>query len=189
MPASKHGFFAAVGCALFLALPTAAQAELPKLLDLDLSVGLGGPAGLIGASYPSDISTEPFTLVLAGRAGLPDYTPLKLELNAVIPNGFGANLRLDAVRVGRVIVHFPDLGIFWNVFRPMTAPRIQRPLDLTLGGGVDIRVWKDLSAGAEYRWFLPNPITVLPDYNSFAYPAYSEAARGGQLWLNVSHSW
>ena len=189
MSASKHRCLTAVLSALMLALPAAAQAKFPEFLDLDVSVGLGGPVGLIGASYPSGVSTTPFTVIVAGRLGFTGYTPLKLELNAVIPNGFGANLRLDAVRLDRVTVHLPDLGIFWNAFKPVSAARIPRPLDFTLGGGVDVLVWKDLSVGAEWRWFIPNPMTVIPDYDGFAYPAYAEALRGGQLWLNASYCW
>jgi len=189
MSATKHGPLAAVLFALFLILPATAQAGIPDYLDLELSAGLGGPVGLIGAHYPGGVSTTPFTLIVAGRLGFRKFTPLKLELNAVIPNGFGANLRLDAFRFDRVTVHLPDLGIFWNAFKPVTAARIQRPLDFTLGGGIDVRVWKDLSVGAEWRWFIPNPVTVLPDYDGFAYPAYSEAIRGGQLWLNASYCW
>ena len=189
MSATKHGLLATALSALFLTLPATARAGLPDYLSLDVSLGLGGPVGLIGASYPGGVTTTPFTLVVAGRLGFPGYTPLKLELNAVIPNGFGANLRLDAVRLGRVTVHAPDIGVFWNAFKPVSASRVSRPIDFTLGAGVDVRVWQDLSVGAEWRCFIPNPITVIPDYDGFSYPAYEEALRGGQLWLNVSYSW
>jgi hypothetical protein len=71
----------------------------------------------------------------------------------------------------------------------VNAAKIPRLYDITAGGGVDVRVWRDLSVGIEWRWFIPDPIGIIPKYDGFAVPAYEEALRGGQLWLNTSYSW
>ncbi len=172
-----------------IALPSTASAKLVGPLEVEAVAGLGGPLFLIGASYPGGVSTKPFTGFVAGRIGFPDYSLLRLELSAVAPSGFGANLLLDVLQIQRVRLHLLDPGVFWNVGEPMSAARIHRKMDFTVGAGCDVRVWGNWSAGLNWRWFIPNPITVIPTYDGFSYPAYREALRGGQLWLSVSYTW
>jgi hypothetical protein len=127
--------------------------------------------------------------VIAGRLGFPEYSPVRLELNAVIPSGLGVNLMLDVLKIKNVRLHLLDPGLFWNIGRPVSVARIARKADITLGAGADLKVWNGWSVGLNWRWFIPNPLTVIPDYDGFSYPAYREALRGGQLWLSASYTW
>lgn len=170
--------------------PSRASAGVLDVLDLKVEAAVGGPIALIGANYPGGVTTAPLTLKLAGRIGLPRHSPISLELNAIVPHGIGFNFRLEVLKLAnRVSIHLFDLGIFFNLGDPVTVSRIKRTWDLTAGLGCDVRVWRNLEVGLEWRWFLPNPIAVIQDYGSFAYPAYREAARGGQLWATVGYTW
>ncbi len=177
--------------ALFLLLaPQRAEAGIRDTFSLRAVGSLGGPVGLIGYDSPYwNPTTAPFTLRLAGQIRAPKYTPVSLEISAVIPCGFGANLLFDVFQSDRVRVHLLDLGIFWNAFKPVSVQRLHRDFDLTAGLGLDVRVWKTLSVSADWRVFLPNPATTLPNYADFAIPMYVEAARGGQLWIGAAYSW
>jgi len=170
-------------------LTSAAQAKVLGPLEVEAAAGLGGPIALIGASYPGGVSTKPFTGFVAGRIGFPDYSLLRLEVSGVIPSGVGVNLLLDVLQIQRIRLHLLDPGLFWNIGSPVSAARIPRKMDITIGAGCDVKVWGNWSAGLNWRWFIPNPLTVIPDYDGFSYPAYREAFRGGQLWLSASYTW
>ena len=174
---------------ILCALPSAASAKVAGLVEIEALAGIGGPIALIGASSPGGLSTEPVTAIVAGRIGFPDYSLLRLEISGVIPNGMGINLLLDVFQYQRVRVHLLDPGVFWNLGKPVTAAHLPRKMDLTVGAGCDVKLVGNWSVALNWRWFIPNPITVIPDYDSFSYPAYREAARGGQLWATASYTW
>ncbi|KPJ85736.1 hypothetical protein AMJ57_01970 [Parcubacteria bacterium SG8_24] len=172
------------------AVPASAEAALLEgKLEVEAIAGLGGPLILAFTDLEVDHSTGPFMLYLAGRVRSPQYTPLGLELNAVIPHGFGLNLIIDVLKIGPVRVHLIDPGIFWNAFSPVSCSRVSRSLDLTLGAGVDVRIKDAWSVGLDWRLFLPDPNHVIPVYADFARPIYDEALKGGQLWLRASYTW
>lgn len=173
--------------ALFFS-PSTAQAGLDPF-QIRAVAGGGGPVGLIGYDDYWRPTTSVFTLRLAGQLRLPEYTPLALEVSAVIPNGFGLNLLTDVFKTEWVRIHLFDIGIFWNAFQPVSVQRYKRDLDLTFGAGIDVHIKGAWSVSADWRMFLPNPITVLPKYADFAVPIYIEAARGGQLWLSAAYCW
>jgi hypothetical protein len=176
--------------ALFCHIRPAAAKDGPlDPFHIRVIAGLGGPVGLIGYDDYWRPTTMPFTLRLAGQLRLPEYTPLALEISAVIPNGFGANLLFDIVQTDWVRVHLIDVGFFWNAFQPVTVQRYKRDVDLTLGLGVDVRIKDGWSVALDWRLFLPNPITTIPAYADFSYPIYGEALRGGQLWLSAAYCW
>ncbi len=172
--------------ALFWASPARADIGPFQLRALG---GVGGPVGLIGYDGYWKPTTAPFTERLAVQLRLQQYTPLVLEVSAVIPYGLGFNVLTDIVQTDRVRVHLFDLGVFWNAYMPVSVQRIKRDFDITLGAGVDVRVKDRWSLSLDYRLFLPNPITTLPEYADFALPVYGEALRGGQLWLSAGYSW
>jgi opacity protein-like surface antigen len=171
-----------------LLLPATARADVGPFQIRALG-SVGGPVGLIGYDGYWRQTTAPFTVRLAGQMRLQQYTPLALEISAVIPYGIGANLLTDVIQTDRVRVHLFDIGIFWNAYMPVSVSRIKRDFDLTLGAGIDVRVKDSWSLSLDYRMFLPNPVTVLPAYADFALPIYTEALRGGQLWLSVGYCW
>ncbi len=190
MRAHRISVVPALIAACFALSPLTAHAALGDKLTLRAAASLGGPVGLIGDDSPYwKPTTAPFTLRLAGQLSAPAYTPLTLEINAVIPCGFGVNLLFDVFRSDRLRVHLLDLGVFWNAFKPVSVQRLHRQFDLTAGLGVDVRVWRTLSVSADWRVFLPNPMTTLPDYADFALPMYREALKGGQLWIGAAYAW
>ncbi len=179
---------AALCCLFTLLQPAAARADVGPF-QLRALGGVGGPVGLIGYDGYWKPSTAPFTERLAVQLRLRQYTPLVLEVSAVIPYGLGLNVLTDVVQTDRVRVHLFDLGVFWNAYMPVSVQRIRRDFDITLGAGVDIRLKDAWSLSLDYRLFLPNPITTLPVYADFAMPIYGEALRGGQLWLSAGYCW
>jgi len=176
-------------CGTFVLLrPLPAQADVGPFQIRALG-GIGGPVGLIGYDGYWRPSTAPLTLRLAGQLRLKEYTPLVLEISAVIPYGLGVNILTDIIQTDRVRVHLFDLGFFWNAYMPVSVQRIKRSVDITLGAGVDVRIKDSWSVSLDYRLFLPDPISTLPAYADFALPIYAEALRGGQLWLSAGYCW
>jgi hypothetical protein len=169
--------------------PSTAAAFSLEPFHVRAAAGVGGPVGLIGHDGYWKPTTAPFTLRLAGQLRLPEYTPLALEVNAVVPYGLGMNLLFDVVQTDRIRVHLFDLGFFWNAWKPVTVQRLKRSVDLTVGLGLDVRIKGSWSVSADWRLFLPNPLTTLPAYAEFALPMYEEALKGGQLWFGAAYCW
>lgn len=157
--------------------------------ELRLGLGAGGPAGFIVAGNPEEATTSFFTGYAYARFRLPKMTPVALELNAVVPCGFGVNLLTDVIHLGRFRAHFFDIGIFWNAFDPVSVRRVRRSWDLTLGTGAEVRITERWAATFDWRVFLPNPYDVITGYGDFSRLVYAEALKGGQTWLGASYSW
>lgn len=160
-------------------------------VELELSVALGGPIGLIGADYPDGVSTAPFTVAVAGRIGFPAWSSLRLEASSVLGYNLGANLIIDWVKIGPVRIHIGDPGLAWNPNgKAFSVRRVRRSYDLVFGAGADWRVTDHVALSLDWRTFIPDPIHYVPiTYGNFASDIYSEALRGGQLWVRVSYIW
>lgn len=153
--------------------------------ELKLLTSLGGPLGLIG-NAPFDESTPKFTLFTGVRAGMLRWSFLQLELNMVVPHGFGANLIWNVVHTRRFRLHLMDPGLFANIFSPVSAQNFERKYDLTLGAGFDLQLWNQVSLTGIWRVFLPSPFKYVPSHGHFMLPVYREAYQGGQIWLGAT---
>ncbi len=152
-------------------------------------LGGGGPVGLIGANLYEPGTTLPLSVRLAQRFRFPLNSPLGLELNFVVPIGLGVNVLCDVYRSDRVRVHLGDPGVHWNMVQPVSVGRVGRTWDLTLGGGLDVRLTDRLWLTLDWRAYLPDPTSVIGRYGDWARPIYKEAALGGQLWLGIARVW
>lgn len=112
--------------------------------------------------------------------------PLALEVNVILPYGIGANLLFYFYHDNRIAVHFIDFGIFYSWRGEMSAPWMPRNYDMTVGAGIEVMIARNLAITFDWRVFLPNPPHVIPYYADWAISAFSEAAKGGELWLGIS---
>lgn len=156
-----------------------------KKFELQLFSALGGPIGLTNDA-PYDESTPKLTWILGTRAGLPRWTDLQLELNMVIPHGFGVNIVWNVFHSKYFRLHLLDPGVFANVWSPASTQNFPREVDMTMGAGLDLRIWETITITTGVRWFFPNPFDYMGKYGHFIIPVYREALQGGQIWFGLS---
>lgn len=156
--------------------------------QFNLAVGgapwMAGYENLYGSS-----TTAIFTGHVGVRLRMPKYTPFVLEVSAVFPYGFGANLGVDVVHTNRVRLHIVDFGVFGNFTVPVSVARLERKMDFTVGLGLEVKLTKTVSMTLDWRIFLPPPAATLRHYGDFARPLYDEALKGGQIWIGFSRVW
>lgn len=159
--------------------------------ELRLGIGGGGPVGLLrSVKGVTELTTEKYTGVGYLRLRLPHVSSRILEVYGVYPNGVGINLKNDDFRLGNFRFSFVDVGVFWNIKRPVSVQRVKRKFDLTLGTSVEYKVTSDWSFALDYRIFAPaNVFGILTDYGDYARLIGREIAQGGQLWGGFSYSW
>ena len=124
--------------------------------------------------------------MFTARFRLPKISPRVLELYAVAPNGFGLNIKNDDFHIGNVRFHLLDVGLFYNMWKPVSVQRVERKLDLTLGAGIEYEFGDKWVATLDWRMFLPaNLFAVLTDYGDFARLIGLEAVQGGHTWVGI----
>lgn len=172
-----------------LALSARSASAEPRSKLFDLSVGGSFGGAVVEWVDPSAGSTtRTLSLNAVARGRIPGHTPLGLELALNVPHGASATVLVDLARVDRVSAHVAVGAFFPIANRQLSVTKIERSWDLTLGYGVEVRVYKKWEIMADWRVHLPDPTTILRIYGDFARPLYDEALRGGQLWLGMQHA-
>ena len=162
---------------------------LPKSLELKTSASIGGPVGLPAYDGPYRQTTQLFTMKLDARLRIPKTVSLGLEINAVIPSGFGINILIDVVKTDKFRFHIIDPGLFWNTFQSVSVRRVNRSMDITLGFGVEYSLSNQWSLTAEMRAFVPEPSNAVATYGNFALDMFKESTEGAQTCLGLSRRW
>jgi hypothetical protein len=129
------------------------------------------------------------TVRMAQTLRAPKFSGIGIEINA-IPlggRGIGASLIIDLLRFENFRIH-ADLGAFWNLGEPVSVISIKRAYDLTVGGGLELKVSERLGVSVDWRAYLPEPGAFLR-YGDLAIPAYKNALKGGQACLGVLFYW
>lgn len=183
----SFGLFLLAG---LVAMPArAADTPPPRVFETQSVFGAGGPVALPFFHLKQEPTTLKGTIWIAQRFRSPRFTPLAIELNAVLPSGFGANLLVDVFRTEGFRLHVGDIGVHWNAFHPVSCGVVPRPWDFTYGAGADVRVGTATWVTANWRTFMPDPPLMTKKYGDFALPYTDEAMKGGQLWIGFSHAW
>ncbi len=154
-----------------LAAPAARAAETGLDRRVILAAGGGYPATSGG-------------VFLAARVRYLPTTPFALEFNLYAPYGFGLAFILDVYRSERLRIHAFDLGFFEDLpFWKVNHSEVQRFFDLTVGCGVEWKVYGRHIVALDYRAFLPDPTKVPFNYGNYSLVFYRDAFAGGQIWL------
>ena len=127
------------------------------------------------------------SVLVAFRLSYLERIPLALEVSGIFPYGFGANLLIYVYRDERVLIHLIDFGIFHALGREITAPHISRDFDLVFGAGIEVVITPHFLVTLDWRVFLADPFSVLPNYADWGIHAYEKSARG-VLWLGAAYS-
>jgi hypothetical protein len=181
---------AALAAALACLGTPAALAHHDDAEDVNLKVGLeaGGAPFLAGSFGPVSESTADFTGVAFVRLRLPKVSPRTLELYVVDVHGIGLNVKNDDFHIGRLRLHLFDLGVFYAYGEPVTASRVPRKWDLTLGLGADYAVSRKVTIVLDWRLFAPLDFArVLTSYGDYSRLIGEEVLKGGQTWLGISY--
>lgn len=165
-----------------------ARADDRRVFDLSVGGGVGGPVILISGDPLLPPTTAMLTGIAYARLQAPKYTPCGLEASFLPGYGAGVNLTFTMLHIGRFYWHAVDPGLFWDIWHPVSVAVVPRTWDLTLGTGLDFRVWRRLSLTADWRVFLPSPFQVITSYGDFSRLIYREAFQGGQAWFGASWS-
>lgn len=159
-----------------------------KTLGYGAYFGVGGPVSAL--FIESKYKPLPLFHSLGLRARFPGVTKgLRIETSCVIPSGCGVNLLFDVWHREKVRWHFFDLGLFLNIFQPVSVKEIERILDFTIGAGVEIWLGKRLWLMFDWRVFIPNPMEIYGRFRTSASAIYNEAWISGQTWLSFSYAW
>ena len=159
----------------------------PSALETQTLVGIGLPT--FAPTSDGKSQYDLVTVRLAQTLRAPKFSGVGIEINA-IPlggRGVGASLIIDLLRFEIFRIH-ADLGAFWNLGEPVSVISIKRAYDLTVGGGLELKVSKRLGVSADWRAYLPEPGAFLR-YGDLAVPAYKNALKGGQACLGVLAYW
>ena len=143
-----------------------------------------------GLSYVAGVGTDivgHISLTTALRFQYPRVTSLGLELFAIMPYGYGANLHVAGIHTERLSLRFIDIGFFYG--REPTNRWVEHEWSLVLGAGLEYRFFLRGNGARyaqlilDYRAFLPDPGSVLMFYGDFGRDIYLGALRNGQIIL------
>lgn len=157
-----------------------------RSLAQNRSYGDAGWSAVVGAGSDAAGHTN---LTTALRFQYPRAVSLGLELFAMMPYGFGANLHIAGLHTERLSLRFLDLGFFYG--REPTNRWVEHDWSLVLGAGMEYRfILQDHHARyaqiiLDYRAFLPDPGSVLMFYGDFGREIYLGALRNGQIIFGV----
>ena len=161
-----------------------------RIVEVETAISAGGPLLLAFTGYDEMIAA-PATGALDVRLGLPKWSFMRLEVSTVLTHGVGANLIMDWIRIGRrVRIHLIDPGVFYifpRISPGLSVTNIPRKYDVTFGGGIDIRLNRHFGIGLNWRAYAPDACEVGVRYGNFAKVIYSEAIKGGQLWVRFTY--
>lgn len=177
---------------LIFLVSAAARAEEkpfnPGIFENEIIVA-GGGAPLLPILMDWDKQrTAPISGFVAYRLRAPDYTPLGLEANVVLPYGLGLNALVDIIHFKKTQTHI-SFGVFANLIDSVSVMDIDRQLDITTGVGTEIEIAPKTRLTIDWRVFLPWPWEIIPAYGDFFRPFYQEAAKGGQIWVGIAQGW
>jgi hypothetical protein len=158
-----------------LSLP--AQAEMGHWGGMDISIAAGISLGTDG-----ETGGIPITFRVAHQRVM-----LGIEVRMITPYGIGASA-LFYVYNGRYFAfHIFDPGVFYSfASMEISAPEISRAIDISAGAGVEIRPAEWMAITLDWRIFLPNPFSVIPDYSGFGEFGFVDAVKGGQVCVEIS---
>ena len=165
------------------------EREREKPVDFRAGAAFGG-APFLGGSFGGLVreTTADWSGTAYARVGLPRISPRSLELYTVFARGYGLHVRNDDFHIGRVRLHLFDLGVFWNAHEPVTAARVPRSLDLSLGLGAEMEITRRVSLTFDWRTFMPlNVFSVLTKNGDYSRLIGEEVLKGGQAWLGASY--
>jgi hypothetical protein len=119
---------------------------IPAVASASLKNGIGGGLEMVG-SHPA--------ITLKARAL--SVTPLELQYTYVPAMGQEANINLYLLYTKYFKLHFIDPGVY--IGTPLGV-NIGQKYDISLGGGIEITIWKRLVIFANARVYLPDPTTA-----------------------------
>lgn len=125
----------------------------------------------------------------AGQIGLrieEKHLFIGVELSSLLQNGFAADALLYFVKSKWFRLHLIDPGIGWNAFGYyLSTPYVKRDIDLRLGGGMEIRVWRHAYVTLDWKASFANPVSVIPNYGDYGRQIFVDSLKESQVWLGV----
>jgi hypothetical protein len=178
--------------ALFLVLTLGALCLAPSaqanVFETQTIVSVGGPVSSDPGYQPPGYDLV--TVRIAQQLRFPKFSSVGLEVSAIPLGGRGVGTSpfIAAIHTKNFRLRAYGPGIFWNIGTPLSAHEIKRAWDVTLGTGVEFKAIDGWSVTWDWRWFLPEPWSILR-YGDYSAPAYEDALKGGQLWFGCAHTW
>jgi len=177
-------FFLAMSC-----IVSAGEKNEIPIFRFGAENSIGGPWLLKATPIPGGETTHKVFHQFTARFSFPKNAAVELEFSAMsYPAGFGIGLRFNLIKIKYFTIHLIDPGVvFWPTKNQLVVnrPEAERSFDITLGLGGEVELTDWLSAGIGWKWFIPNPVQVIPYLGNFSRLVYREVS-GGMLCVSIT---